>query len=45
MAPVCDTVAFAEAGNRPALYATIGLPRANARAADMNLRASVTFST
>ena len=41
MAPVCEAAAWADSANRPALYATIGFVRANARAADMNSRASL----
>jgi len=43
-APVCEAAALADSVNRPALNATIGLERANARAAVMNSRASVSDS-
>jgi len=44
IAPVWELAAFADSANRPALYTRIGFERANARDADMNLRASVTDS-
>ena len=48
IAPVCDAAAWADSGNRPALYATIGFEREQARAADMNwrpFRSIPTYST
>ena len=44
-APVCDAAAWADSVKRPALYATIGLVRVQARAADMKALAFSIDST